>query len=334
MSKHQRFGALRLLVVFALVFAVSTAHAADEPWLEPSWGSAPEPLDVEPADPWANDSSGGPLWVSVQGSLVFRDKGHKDFGAMLLLGVPLERLGKAPKRPRGTRRGVSEEAPRRHGRAEETPKPTTEPGLSEPNEAPDAEQARKKATVDRADADSQPQPLVLLSPEMAREAVRAALKEACLLSPFERLDAVATRARVSALLPELRLRVTRQLDQSQALSPTEYDPTRVTASGGSSLWLEARATFRLDRLVFADEEVPLEKHRDERAESRKKLVDRVLGDLFAWQRAMAVRDDSSKEPEERVRAAIEVVEAEASLDVLTGGWLSRWKARALRRKAP
>lgn len=175
---------------------------------------------------------------------------------------------------------------------------------------------------------------LLLTPEMAREAVKAALTEATLLEPFLRLDAIAKRARTSALLPELRLRVTRQLDQSQALSPTEYDPARVTASGGTSLWLEARATFRLDRLVFADEEVPLEKHRDERADNRKKLVDRVLTELFAWQRAMVARDDESKEPEERARAAIAVIEAEASLDVLTGGWFSKWRAAQKRRSAP
>ena len=85
-------------------------------------------------------------------------------------------------------------------------------------------------------------------------------------------------------------------DQTQALSPTEYDPGRVTASGGASFWLEARATWRLDRLVFADDEVALERVRDERAAARQKLVDRVLDLLFAWQRALAVRDDPAGDP--------------------------------------
>jgi hypothetical protein len=101
----------------------------------------------------------------------------------------------------------------------------------------------------------------------------------------------------------------------------------VTASGGASLWLEARATFRLDRLVFADEEIALERLREDRAVARQKLVDRVLDALFAWQRALVVRDDPSRDPEERARAAVTAIEAEATLDVVTGGWMSAWKEK-------
>src|SRR5690606_41297240 len=74
-----------------------------------------------------------------------------------------------------------------------------------------------------------------------------------------RLDALASRARTSALLPELRLRATRAVDESESLSPTEYDPLRRTASGGTSTWFEARS----------------EEHTSE-LQSRENLVCRLL----------------------------------------------------------
>jgi hypothetical protein len=169
---------------------------------------------------------------------------------------------------------------------------------------------------------------VIVTPEMARAAVAAALEHAGLAERAARVERVASRARSSSLLPELRLRVTRLVDESQSLAPTEYDPGRITASGGSSLWLEARATWRLDRLVFADEEVALERLREERAQVRDKLAQRVLELLFAWQRARAAEGDPTRLPEESARAGLEAAEAEAAIDVVTGGWLSR------RRRAP
>jgi hypothetical protein len=168
-----------------------------------------------------------------------------------------------------------------------------------------------------------------VTPNMARAAITAALEHAQLDQSTSRVDRLAARARTSALLPELRLRVTRQFDDSQVLSPTEYDPDRVTATVKASLWLEARATFKLDKLVFADEEVALERMREERVEAGKKLRERVLATLFAWQKAMRTRDDPAAEPDVQMKATFEVIEAEVTLDVLTGGWFTRWKlARA------
>ncbi|HSN98705.1 MAG TPA: hypothetical protein VLS89_10490, partial [Candidatus Nanopelagicales bacterium] len=135
----------------------------------------------------------------------------------------------------------------------------------------------------------------------------------------------ASRARASALLPELRLRVARELQQEQRVAPTDDDPLRTTASGGASFWLEARATWRLDRVVFSDDEVALERLRRERAEAQRRLMDRVLELLFAWQRAGAREADPGLSPEERVEATLAALEAEATLDVLTGGWFTRRK---------
>jgi hypothetical protein len=127
-------------------------------------------------------------------------------------------------------------------------------------------------------------------------------------------------------LPELRLRVLRSVDQGQALAPTEYDATRTTSNSGSSLWMEARATWRLDRLIFADEEVALERMRHDRAEAKSRLTSRVLKALFEWQRALAQADNPSASPEEELAARLRALEAQAEIDLLTDGWLARWLA--------
>jgi hypothetical protein len=165
----------------------------------------------------------------------------------------------------------------------------------------------------------------VLTPAVARAAVQAALERAKLVDPDTRLDAIAARARSSALLPELRLRASRSVDEGQTLSPTEYDPERTTASNGVSLWLEARAAWRLDRLLFADEEVALERLRSQRAEAQAKVIKRVLGLLFAWQRALALEDDAAAAPEEHLGAILKRLEAELELDILTAGWFTRWR---------
>jgi hypothetical protein len=72
--------------------------------------------------------------------------------------------------------------------------------------------------------------------------------------------------------------------------------------------------------------------RHDRAEAQAKLTRSVLDLLFAWQRAFALaatlEAQGGAEVEARVTAALKVAEAEASLDVLTGGWFGRWRRSA------
>ncbi|HRI63579.1 MAG TPA: hypothetical protein PK156_05060 [Polyangium sp.] len=283
--------------------AFGPTAAASEPDDEPPWLMSLGPVDLEPQhDLWVDGASTGSLWISVQATLVRTDDGRHDFAAMALLGVPLERLGQTRDRRIAERLA---------------PLPTLTEGSST---APAADAAKTAGPV-------VPEPLV--TPGMARAAIAAALEHAGLEQSTSRVDRLAARARTSAVLPELRLRVTRQLDDSQVLSPTEYDPDRVTATVKASWWFEARATFKLDKLVFADEEVALERMREDRLEAAKKLRERVLETLFAWQRALRTRDEPTVEPDAQMKAALAAIEAEVTLDVLTGGWFTRWKvARA------
>lgn len=166
-------------------------------------------------------------------------------------------------------------------------------------------------------------PAPLLTPALARGAVAAACKAAKLDEADARLDALASRAKTSALLPELRLRATRAIDETESLAPTEYDPSRRTATGSATTWLEARATFRLDRLVFADDEIAVERQRSARAAERTKLVSKVLDLLDAWQRARFTEADPEAKADAKARATLSAASAEASLDVLTNGWFSK-----------
>jgi hypothetical protein len=175
---------------------------------------------------------------------------------------------------------------------------------------------------------------VVVTPDVARTAVDAALRRAHLLDPGARMDALALRARQSAALPELRLRVLRTVDAGNSLSPTLYDPYRTTAVDDVKYWLEARATWRLDRLLFAEEEVALERMRHERAEAQAQLTTKVLKLLFAWQRALAMAEDPMLPPEEILSARLAAIEAEAELDLLTDGWFAKWAAARATAEAP
>jgi hypothetical protein len=293
---------LRAAVCSSLTFVVAlgvfaSSAAAFEPDDEPPWLMSLGPVELEPQHEWWVDGSAqGSLWVSIQATLVRNDQGKNDFAAMALLGVPLERVRKARDRAL-----IVAERP--------------EPAAAE------SSSPKQEVLPDKPVAETS----LVVTPQMARTAIAAAMEHAGLDASTTRVDRLASRSRTSSLLPELRLRVTRQLDDSQVLSPTEYDPDRVTATVKASWWFEARATFRLDKLVFADEEVALERMREERVEAAKKLRERVLTLLFAWQKALRLREDPAAEPDLQTKAGFEVIEAEVTLDVLTGGWFSRWK---------
>jgi hypothetical protein len=314
--------AARLAVAIAALLHAPALHADED-----DLGHAPIPLDardVPPHEMWEAPEGNGP-WVAIEGGAVLRSEGQREVGGMLLVGLPLDRW--ARRRARAEARGALAQVPPRldeptrpRRRAAVSPEP--DPAVAPP---PGPAPAPPEPTAPEAP------PLVLqVTPAAARAAVRAALRQARLHDAEARIDSLASRARSSALLPELRLRATRLLDEAESLSPTEYDPGRTTATGGTSTWLEARATWRLDRLVFADEEVPLERLRHDRAEAEARVAARTLELLFAWQRALTVEADLARPVEERVEATLRALECEASLDVVTDGWFSRWRGKGAR----
>ncbi len=106
---------------------------------------------------------------------------------------------------------------------------------------------------------------------LARETLAAALNVHGVHAYERELDGATTRARTSAVLPEVRLRAAKTRDASLRLAPTVDDPYHASLADGDGVFLEAQATFRLNRLIFADEEVPLERLRIERERLNERL---------------------------------------------------------------
>jgi hypothetical protein len=315
-----------LLFGAALLFSEPALSAGPLPDDEPLFAPSIELRDAAPHELFdAAAGSSAPVWLSLSAGAALLKDGKQSIEAALLLSIPLERF--APRRP-GSARSIAD-----------VPVPTLKPPLRRPSPAPEAPPPPKDAGDPAPPAATPPAAAtandpkleipVLITPEIARSAAQAALRHARLQDASARVDALALRARSSALLPEIRLRASRLVDEAQKLSPTEYDPGRVTASGGTSVWLEARGTWRLDRILFADEEIALERMRHDRADAQVKLTQQVLNLLFAWQRAVALQTSleitAPADIEARVAAALKVAEAEASLDVITGGWFERWR---------
>lgn len=165
----------------------------------------------------------------------------------------------------------------------------------------------------------------LLTPGLARSAVQAAWRAVGLAPDDARVESMISRARWAALLPETRLRAMRIADE-RASADVLSDSTRSYDSAGTGLSLEARLTWRLDRLLFADEEPGLERIRMDHHEARMRLAGKVLEALFQWQRAWLDADSSSRGSREELDAIVKAVEAEAVLDVLTAGWFASWRA--------
>ena len=157
---------------------------------------------------------------------------------------------------------------------------------------------------------------VAINPSLARGAVAAAWRTAGLGADDDRIDAMVARARLSATLPETRLRAMRVMDE-RGRTDAALDESRSYDIAGARLLLEARLTWRLDRLLYADDEPTLERLRLERSNARARLAIRILETLFQWQRAQ-----NDAPPNEANEASAQVLEAEIVLDVLTGGWFT------------
>ncbi len=237
-------------------------------------------------------ASNGSLELGLRGGWVARADGAREGVGLVTLDLPLDR----PRAPRAPRAFAQPPA--------ETEKPTA----------------------------GSPRALSLVTPELAHAAIRAALRASGRARAEARYGSLSARARSSAALPELRLRASRTTDESLRLAPTTADPYRYTQAGGVSLALEAQATWKLDRAVFADEELQIEHLRRLRAQKDARLVKDVLEALFAWQRAVSGVADPDAPPDEQALAELRAIEAEVRLDVLTGGWFSP-RAAGIRKRA-
>ncbi|HEY4157198.1 MAG TPA: hypothetical protein VGM29_03840 [Polyangiaceae bacterium] len=276
--------------------------------------------------------SSSSLWLSL-GAGISRGVERTGWQAFLALGVPFDRLA-APPRPAPpvrpdlplAERSLSEDAQKKgdpkkpepaqspHG-APKTPAQSPAPGETPPAASPAPPPAPAQVKTPNSVR-------LQLTPALARGAVRRALVLGGFLGARGRLSNLATRARASAALPELRLRALRSNGQTLRLTPTLGDPYQYTEGGTNELLLEARMTWRFDRLVFADEEVGIERLESDRIAAERKLLEHVLSELAIWQRGLVRAADEDLEPEVRETAELESLSALVELDVLTDGWFS------------
>lgn len=175
-----------------------------------------------------------------------------------------------------------------------------------------------------------PKPELGLTSKFARRTVLAAWKAAGLGVDDARLDAIVSRARVAALLPEARFRAT-HLRNERASTQSVPEESQYYDSAGANLGLEARLTWRLDRLLYADDEPAFERMRLDRAEARMRIAKSTLEALFVWQRARIDLGRSEAGSRDETEIWLRIAEAEATLDTLTNGWFS---AEASSRRAP
>ncbi|SRR5579883_1762803 len=225
----------------------------------------------------------GQSWVSLVGISRRLSSGRTDLGAMVVVGLALDRLAAGPVHRIG-------------------------------------DPAAPAAAPTRSTADEP----ALVSSALARECVAAALRASGLGVDDASLDALVARSRVSAWLPETRMRAMRLLTDAQhATTLATTDGTTLYDAVGANLVLELRLTWRFDRLLYAGDEPTIERVRLERLEARSRLATKVLELLFGWRRAVVDSRAAPQGSREELEARLRASEALATLDVLTGGLLSR-----------
>lgn len=230
---------------------------------------------------------------------------RQEVGGFLVVGLPLDRFGQGS---RSLRTAVASAT------------------------APEVERTTDALPLERVSA-VEGSLDVVLTPKLARAAVLAAWRASGLPPDDSRLLSIVSRARWSAILPETRLRAVRFEDARLSLD-TGTDTSRLRDSAGANVGFEARVTWRFDRLIYADDEPAFERIRFELRDARARVAAKTLDALIHWQRA--VLDQSSLTPNQlgtrdEAEAALRVMEAEAALDVLTGGWFGNEK-RTLAKK--
>jgi hypothetical protein len=136
-------------------------------------------------------------------------------------------------------------------------------------------------------------------------------------------SAMATRARVAGLLPIVRGGVRR--GQGQDLSAQETGETgRATWSTDDDLSISGTLTFRLDRLLFAREEVPLLREDRARRAEQWEIVRTVVSIYYERRRLLVEQELLGAD----VARAVRIEELGALLDGFTRGAFSRMIARS------
>lgn len=149
----------------------------------------------------------------------------------------------------------------------------------------------------------------------------------------EQYESMRTRSRFAAILPELRLRATKDDgdEQKQYQRYNENDaaaePLSDTSTTDENLELQAEVKWRLNELVFNKYETSVVKEHRQVAKERQRILQSVTQVYFERRRAqvdmlLAPPGDAAG----RTLAELKVAELTAELDGMTGGAFSRMVA--------
>jgi hypothetical protein len=320
-------------VVSLLVWGLGERAARAEPWFGWGQGSLEEHYDdgdIDADDVLAHTGPGRhtgsatthrQTWVSIGAFLTVLRDGTYEYGGLVVASVAFDRIAQGD--VHRTRETPTDFRHAYGGALALPPAPLLPP--SQPLPVLPREPKPLKVSDTSAPVEPPKPRSVAVTPAVARRAVAAAWRASGLGVDDARIDSMVARSRASALLPEARLRAMRVLDDTSKVDAIP-DTTGTYLAVGANLWLEARLTWRLDRLLFADDEPTLERVRIERHDARARLAAKVIDALFLWQRATFREETAADGSKEAIEASVQAAEAEATLDVLTGGWFGGWRA--------
>ena len=160
-----------------------------------------------------------------------------------------------------------------------------------------------------------------------RAVQQAALKYSA-LSP-EIFKGMRTRSRAQAALPQLTVRVTKDLDQEdRALTRfgetnnTQPQNISATVTNGDDIQLYAEARWKLNESVFNYQETAVMRENRYSAKERQKLLQTVTQVYFERKRALLKMKPTKPGSEAAQLAQLKIAQIEAELDALTGGWFT------------
>ena len=168
-----------------------------------------------------------------------------------------------------------------------------------------------------------PAPPVVAVPlgDLAQEAARVAVRTSGLSANDAEVDALASRARWSALLPEVRLEIK---DSSAGMHDYVSSTGSLTSSYfGASYEVDGTLVFHFERLAYSGQESRLERLRLERIRARARVVQRVIDEVARWSKATGDERQTPDGTDAHADAIARRVSAQMALDVWTGGWFSR-----------
>ncbi|MCB9523337.1 MAG: hypothetical protein H6702_08120 [Myxococcales bacterium] len=142
-------------------------------------------------------------------------------------------------------------------------------------------------------------------------------------------ESMATRSRLRGLLPEVRLRVTKD-DDEESRSVARFDQAGVAGERtgydtlADDLQFMGEARWRLGDVVFNNQETAVARENRYGARERRQLLQTVTQIYFERRRAqIELVNSPPKDPTARALADLKIQQLTGELDAMTGGRFSR-----------